>query len=214
MPRLSYSSVVATLALVVALTGTSVAATNLLNGSKIKPNSIPGNRVKKHSLTAKQINLAKLGTISHAATADQAMHATTSDNVGGLTAAALQPNTRVLVGAGDPKTVPAETIIDSPLGFRIQTDGIAGYDRTITLVNKTSENWSVISTSGAGTLIPNASDVIHQGNSPLAVTDSNEVQFLLQAIPLPRRDALVDCWFPGAGGAETLITCTAAEVGA
>ena len=60
--RLTYANVVASLALFVALGGTSVAATSLISGAKIKQNSIPANRIKKGSLTAIQVNLTKLGT--------------------------------------------------------------------------------------------------------------------------------------------------------
>src|ERR1700742_1635228 len=92
--RLSYANVVATLALFVALGGTSVAATSLLNGSKIKPGTIPANRIRKHSLTSTEIDLGKLGTVpaaagaqratsadqaGHAGAADQATHAGTAD---------------------------------------------------------------------------------------------------------------------------------------
>ena len=123
------------------------------------------------------------------------------------------PSDRILFGAGNPKSPTPETIIDSPLGFRLQTDGNPNFDRTVTLVNKTSENWMIISSSGSGTVFPNATAVLHQGNSPLAVADSIEVEFLYQAIALPRRQALIECWFPIAGGAEFLTTCEATQIG-
>jgi hypothetical protein len=52
----SFSNVVAVLALFLALGGSVYAASsNKINGSKIKPRSIPGNRIKANSLTAAQI---------------------------------------------------------------------------------------------------------------------------------------------------------------
>jgi hypothetical protein len=48
--RLSYSNVVATLALFLALSGGIVWAAARLNGRQIKPNSLPGNRIKKKTL--------------------------------------------------------------------------------------------------------------------------------------------------------------------
>lgn len=52
----SFSNVVAVLALFLALGGSVYAASsNKINGSKIKPKSIPGNRIKANSLTAAQI---------------------------------------------------------------------------------------------------------------------------------------------------------------
>ncbi|MDA0160401.1 hypothetical protein OM076_09000 [Solirubrobacter ginsenosidimutans] len=83
--RLTYANVVATLALFIALGGTSVAASSLISGSKIKKASIPGDRLKKHTLTATQIDVAKLGAVpaaSHATTADTAAHATAADSAG------------------------------------------------------------------------------------------------------------------------------------
>ncbi len=83
--RLTYANVVATLALFIALGGTSVAASNLVSGSRIKKDSIPGDRVKTHALTSTQINVARLGTVpaaAHAAAADAAGHASTADSAG------------------------------------------------------------------------------------------------------------------------------------
>jgi hypothetical protein len=52
----SFSNVVAVLALFLALGGSVYAASsNKINGSRIKPKSIPGNRIKANSLTAAQI---------------------------------------------------------------------------------------------------------------------------------------------------------------
>jgi hypothetical protein len=70
--RPSPAFVVAVLALAVALGGTSFAAnpiaqiSALINGKKIKKNSIPGNRVKKNGLTGAQIKESKLGTVPRA----------------------------------------------------------------------------------------------------------------------------------------------------
>jgi hypothetical protein len=60
----SFSNVVAVLALFLALGGSVYAASSTrINGSKIKPKSIPGNRIKGNSLTAAQI---KAGTLTGA----------------------------------------------------------------------------------------------------------------------------------------------------
>jgi hypothetical protein len=57
----SFSNVVAMLALFLALGGSVYAASsNKINGSKIKPKSIPGNRIKASSLTAAQIKAQTL----------------------------------------------------------------------------------------------------------------------------------------------------------
>ncbi|HEY6890941.1 MAG TPA: hypothetical protein VI300_24270, partial [Solirubrobacter sp.] len=83
--RLTYANVVATLALFIALGGTSVAASSLISGSKIKKASIPGDRLKTHTLTSTQVDVSKLGTVpaaAHAGAADAAVHASTADTAG------------------------------------------------------------------------------------------------------------------------------------
>src|SRR5947209_14701433 len=60
----SPSMAVAIVALFVAASGAAVAASNLTNGDKlIAPNSLSGNRLRGHTLTAKQVNLGKLGVV-------------------------------------------------------------------------------------------------------------------------------------------------------
>ncbi len=56
---LSFSNVIAFIALFVALGG-SVYAAGKLSGTQIKPNSIPGNRVKANTLTGKQVKAGSL----------------------------------------------------------------------------------------------------------------------------------------------------------
>ncbi len=71
------SMVVAILALVVATTGSAIAAGHLVNGDKlIKKGSLSGNRIHAHSITGKQINLGELGTVPSATTATNATNAT------------------------------------------------------------------------------------------------------------------------------------------
>ena len=48
--RVGYAGVIATLALFVALGGTSVAAVSYINGKQIKPHSIPKNRLTKSAV--------------------------------------------------------------------------------------------------------------------------------------------------------------------
>ena len=76
--------VVAIVALVVAASGTAVAATKLVSGdSLIKKNSLSGNRLRAHTVSGKQIKLSSLGTVrnaAHATTADTATNATQAAN--------------------------------------------------------------------------------------------------------------------------------------
>jgi hypothetical protein len=77
----SASMVVAVLALVVAASGTAVAAGSLANGDKlIAKNSLSGNRLRKQSVTGTQVNLSKLGKVPHAKQADNATNAANATN--------------------------------------------------------------------------------------------------------------------------------------
>lgn len=77
LKRPSHGTVVAYLALFVALGGSAYAASHLGKNSvgtkQLKKNAVTGAKVKDQSLTGKDINLAKLGTVpsaTHAASAD------------------------------------------------------------------------------------------------------------------------------------------------
>jgi hypothetical protein len=73
------STILAMLALVIAASGTAVAATKLVNGDKlIKKGTLSGNRLRKHTLTGTQINVSKLGKVPSAKKADTATSATTA----------------------------------------------------------------------------------------------------------------------------------------
>jgi hypothetical protein len=94
--------VVALTALVVASSGTAIAA-SLVNGDKlIKKHSLSGNRLKNHTLTGTQVNLSKLGTVPTAANVTGVMHFIKTIAPAGTT-----PGTaaRVTLGTSGPLTV-------------------------------------------------------------------------------------------------------------
>ena len=79
--RPSASMVVAIIALVLAASGTAIAAGKLVNGDKlIKKGTLSGNRLRRHTLTGTQINLKKLGTVPSAKNAANATNATNATN--------------------------------------------------------------------------------------------------------------------------------------
>ncbi|MEA2410894.1 MAG: hypothetical protein QOC77_1455 [Thermoleophilaceae bacterium] len=86
-PRLSYANVVATLALVLAVGGTSYAAVQL-NGKNLKNRSVAGKKLKKNTLTGTEIKESKLGTVPRATQADNAATADTASTAAGATSAA------------------------------------------------------------------------------------------------------------------------------
>ncbi len=64
--------VVAVIALVVAISGTAVAASHRVDGdSLIKKASLSGNRLRAHTLTGLQLKLSALGTVPRARNADE-----------------------------------------------------------------------------------------------------------------------------------------------
>jgi hypothetical protein len=70
--RPSAALIVAVIALVVACTGSAVAATQLVSGDHlIKKDSLSGNRLRDHTLTGLQIKLSDLGTVPTAKNADE-----------------------------------------------------------------------------------------------------------------------------------------------
>jgi hypothetical protein len=75
----SAAMVVACIALIVAASGTAVAAQQMVTGDTlIKPRSLSGDRLRNHTLTGKQLNLRKLGRVPSATRATSATSATTA----------------------------------------------------------------------------------------------------------------------------------------
>jgi hypothetical protein len=98
--RPRHATVVAYLALFIALSGSAFAAHTAITGKQIKNGtitsadikngSIKGADLKKNTLTGTQINEAKLGTVPSATNATNATNAGNANTVGGVTAAALK----------------------------------------------------------------------------------------------------------------------------
>jgi hypothetical protein len=118
--RPSAATVIALVALVAAASGTAVAASHLVSGDKlIKKRSLSGNRLRNHTITGTQVNLAKLGKVPSAANADHATnanHATNATNADHATSATTAGNASQLGGQ------PASAFLSS--GSRIGTPGI------------------------------------------------------------------------------------------
>ncbi len=122
--RLTFANVLSVIALFVALGGAAYAASKI-NGKLIKPNSIPGNRLKKHTLTGSQINLAKLGTVPSASNASNASNANT---LGGQAPSAFEPASNWtrsgLIKAASGQTVPLASF--GPFSLQLKCVAVAG----------------------------------------------------------------------------------------
>jgi hypothetical protein len=115
-PRLSYANVTATLALVLAIGGTSYAAVQL-NGKNIKNRTVAGKKLKKNTVTGTEIRESKVGKVPSATNADNAAHAANADNAAtaDTAAGATQAANSSKLGGSTPEsfrlTCPSGTIL-------------------------------------------------------------------------------------------------------
>src|SRR3954462_5976945 len=101
-PRISYANVAATLALVLAVGGTSYAA-GLISGKSLKNRSVAGKKLKKNTVTGTEVRESKLGKVPSANVADNATHA---DNAATADTAAgpAQPRNGSKLGGQTPES--------------------------------------------------------------------------------------------------------------
>lgn len=162
--RPSGAMVVAIIALIVAASGSAVAATKIakitngdkliargtLSGNRLRPHTITGTQIRAHALTAKQISLKKLGKVPSAATADRATSATVATS-------ALNANTAS--NAAELNGQPGSNFLTT--ASRIGTNGIvrtgAGVTTTLFTVGPFTVLMDCASTAGATRLTLSAS---------------------------------------------------------
>jgi hypothetical protein len=234
--RLTYANVVATLALFIALGGTSVAASSLISGSKIKKESIPGNRLRKHTLTSTQVDVAKLGTVpaaahaaaadaaghattadaaGHASTADAATHATTADGashaadadaLGGLTASAFTRSERFQVGSADSRSTSPQTLLDYP-DMNLRIETDGASDfDTSVVVHNTGTATLALLGDSGSGNVSAGSKATVNEGNTGLDSQPDEALFLVQTLPTGRDEVLVDCHFPDAGNITGVFT--------
>jgi len=130
--------VVAVIALVVAASGTAVAASHLVNGdSLIKKGSLSGNRLHDRTLTGLQIKLSSLGTVPSAATAKNA------EELGGKPASAYTPS----VGGSEIGTNGIVKTAGSENGTTVTLFTSGPFTVTMTCTDDGTETSSVINAS-------------------------------------------------------------------
>jgi hypothetical protein len=96
-PRLTYANVTATLALVLAIGGTSYAAVQL-NGKSLKNRTVAGQKLKKNTVTGTEVKESKLGKVPLSARADSAATADAATNATTATSATTADNATKLGG--------------------------------------------------------------------------------------------------------------------
>jgi hypothetical protein len=121
--RPSASMVVATLALVVAASGTAVAGVRLAIGDKlIRPHSLSGNRLRNHSVTGTQVAAGTLGQVRSAKNADHAFVAGSAENAVNAQDAFSATNA---VNAQNANTVGGQSASSFlPASSRVGTNGV------------------------------------------------------------------------------------------
>jgi hypothetical protein len=134
--------IVAILALVVAASGTAVAATQLAPGDQlIKKHSLSGNRLRNGTITGKEVNVATLGKVpsatnaghasnaDHATNADKATSATTAGSAA-ISQLVYESTTVTLSSSG-----PAAGAVACPAGLDVVAGGAHVSNESNDLVN-------------------------------------------------------------------------------
>jgi hypothetical protein len=141
--RPSAAMVVAIVALVVAASGTAMAASRLVDGdSLIKKHSLSGDRLRNASVTGKQIKLSALGQVPSAKTAADA-HALGGHPASAFALAATSTGIRSgLVTANGGQTVTLASFGPFTVSLKCNDDGGGTFDAEID-VTSTSSNSEV-----------------------------------------------------------------------
>lgn len=165
--RPSHGTVVAYLALFIALGGSAFAAKTAITGKQIKNGTITAADIKKHSikgfdlanntLTGAQINEAKLGTVPSATNATNAGNANT---VGGVTAAALK--IKCPAGTTPFADVCFETTTRADAGLQTAMENCAGVGRRLPTPG---ELWAFAQQPGITVGVGEQSDNVFQNGS-------------------------------------------------
>ncbi|MCB8969292.1 MAG: hypothetical protein M9964_13850 [Solirubrobacterales bacterium] len=151
--RPSHATIVAYLALMLAIGGTAFAATQLPRNSvtskQVRNKSLKGKDVKSDALTGAQV---KEATLSKVADSDLLDGRDSSDFLSAADAAGFAPVGAIRSGSGNETATSPQVILDYPdLGIRLQTDGDSDQDRSYVLANtRTSGRIATVTEGSAG----------------------------------------------------------------
>ena len=149
--RPSASIAISLIALVLAASGSAIAATKLVSGDElIKKHTLSGDRLRDHAISGRQVNLGKLGKVPSARNADHAnvataavhafnaanaVNASNASTLGGQPAGAFEPAANFirtgLVKADPGQTVPLASFGPFTLSLRCNDDGAGNVDGEI-----------------------------------------------------------------------------------
>jgi hypothetical protein len=210
--RPSASMIVSLVALVVAMSGTAVAASRLVSGDRlIRKGTLSGNRLRKHTLTGRQINLKKLGTVpsaavaAHANTAVYAQKAVTAENAGNADALGGQPASSYLTSGSRIGTPGIVKVSGTPSGTTVTLLNRGPFTMTMTCTTSGANN-----SDTALTLQGSSSEANSDVNGVLNPTPNTTVTF--PSPPSIRATALATSSddyvfaFEAPSGAQTVLT--------
>ncbi|MBV9803253.1 MAG: hypothetical protein JO130_08695 [Solirubrobacterales bacterium] len=149
--RPSAAMVVAIVALVVAASGTALAADKLVNGdSLIKRDSLSGNRLRTASVTGKEIKLSSLGQVP------SAKHATNAEELGGHPASAFVQGASTVVHSGLVTAAGGQTVTLGTFGpftvsLQCNDDGGGTFDSAVMVTSSSSNSEAAGNALTAGT---------------------------------------------------------------
>jgi len=214
----SHTTVIAYLALFVALGGSAYAAiqlpknsvgpkqlkANAVTTAKIKNGAVTGAKISANSVTGANIDESTLGRVPSAASAEKATtagHAATATNatnaasaaeakaLGGIPSSGFLQTNAVQFGSGALNACFAQTLIDMPGWFRITTVGDCKPEFKLNLLNQSSETWQYTTEVGTFGLGPGSSTAFNfSGNLAQLFAVSEENQ---------TKHAFLDCAYQG-----------------
>jgi hypothetical protein len=214
-PQLSYANVVATLALFVALGGSSFAAVKLTSGD-IKNRSITRVDLKKNTLTGREIRESRLRAVPRARSADSAQNALVaansqnadlaknSETLGGQAPTVFERSSRVQFGTASTSPAPPAgqepAVVSWPeLGIAVGAANPAGCG--------SGPNVSVLSTRAHGhpqlvVYDDGGATVLDPGERDYVCPGENDAAFEITEREHPNRSLYVQCFPSGNGESE------------
>jgi hypothetical protein len=222
----SASMLVAITALIVAASGTAIAASGLVSGDGlIKRNSLSGDRVRNHTISGIQVNMSKLGKVPSAKKADRAFVAGSSENavhaqdaaratsaknadaLGGQPASAFDSAANFarsgLVGAGAGQTVPLASF--GPFTLTLRCTGVGGGGFTAEIQAASSE----ANSEAHGILVPppgSAVTIVTQGPRTTFAASDDAVAFLTPSGKAFAGEVTTAVNYPSSSGQPCLAT--------
>lgn len=216
-PKPSPALVVAVVALIVALGGTTYAAITLpprsvgtkqlrdkaVKAKKIANDSIGSKKVKPNSLRGSDILESTLAKVPAAASADHALSATDAATLGDNTPAFYARASRIQFGTGNNKSVTQDTILEWPeASFQLKTDGDndASPQVRVRNTNPAGQGDLLVIESKDGT-----QDVVTEGVTSGEYTGENAGRLELVIVSPGHGTMWVRCAFPAISG--TPVQC-------